>query len=180
MEPKRPLHFIKNPGTGQHSAPRPPAPQPPAPPKQQPPPPPSLAHVEQTWLDTLEREAAKIDLTSAFPSGRAATAAEIGAVVAHAQQIERWYASFLPVARQLAAQGHGRLIERVNTFLNDMRESRAIYEKMQQDARASQAATAAYATKSNEDVMAGFTAMHDKRQAVFDEMNANWAKGFKA
>lgn len=167
---KHPLHFVQA-GTGRASTPLP-APSPP--------PPPTLAEVEQTWLDTLEREAAKVHLESAFSPCRVATPAEIGVVVAEAQRMETWYASLLPVAQKLAAQGHGRLLARVNYYLADMHKTRGIYEKMQQDARASQAAATDYVTKSDAETMAGYTALHDKQQAVFDESNANWEKGFKS
>jgi hypothetical protein len=173
---KHPLHFIQA-GTGRASAP-PPTPTPAPPPQQQPPP--SLAHVEQTWLDTLEAEAAKVHLESSFSPYHVATAAEIGVVVAEAQRMETWYASLLPVAEKLAAQGHGRLLARVNYYRTDMHATRGIYEKMQQDARASEAATTDYITKSHTETMAGYTEMHDKQQAAYDEANDKWEKGFNS
>ncbi|MDQ6942471.1 MAG: hypothetical protein M3169_08165 [Candidatus Eremiobacteraeota bacterium] len=138
-----------------------------------------LDRVEQNWIDTLERERAKIPrLEDAFHAGRPATPAEIGAVVIHAQQIENWFAGFLTVAQDLAAHGHTRLLQRINTYLADIREARAIYQKMQQDAGASQNATGAIMTASNQDTLKRLEAMHDARQAVFDEMNAQWTKTF--
>jgi hypothetical protein len=169
---KHPLHFIQA-GTGRASAPTPP-------PHQPAPSPPSPAQVEQNWLDELEGEAAKVHLESSFSPDRVATAAEIGLVVAEAQRMETWYASLLPIAQQLAAQGHGRLLARVNDYVADMHKTRGIYEKMQQDALASQAATADYVRKSNAETMAGYATMHDKQQAVFDDSNANWEKGFNS
>jgi hypothetical protein len=138
-----------------------------------------LDRVEQNWIDTLERERAKIPpLEAAFHAGRPATPAEIGAVIVHAQQIENWFAGFLTVAQDLAAHGHTRLLHLVNAYLDDIRQTRAIYQKMQQDARASQNAIGAIVTASNQDTLARFEAMHDARQAVFDEMNAQWQKTF--
>jgi len=94
--------------------------------------------------------------------------------------METWYASLLPVAQKLAAQGHGRLLARVNYYLTDMQKTRGIYEKMQQDARASQVAVTDYVRQSGTETMAGYTAMHDKQQAAYDEANAKWEKGFNS
>ncbi len=168
-EHKQTLHFMR-PGFGMLSQLKP-QPQP------QPVP---LDRVEQNWIDTLERERAKIpSLADAFHAGRPATPAEIGAVIIHAQQIENWFAGFLKVAQELTAQGHTRLLHLVNAYLEDIRETRAIYQKMQQDARASQNTIGAIVTASNQDTLTRLGAMHDARQAVFDEMNAQWAKTFK-
>jgi hypothetical protein len=140
-----------------------------------------LDNLEHTWLDMLERETAKMPpLTQAFHADRPATPAEIGAVVVHAQQIETWYANFLPVARQLANHGRTRLIERVNAYLDDMRATVAIYKTMHQDACTSDGTLRTIMRASNDDTHTRFGAMHDARQAVFDEANALWWKSFKS
>ena len=98
----------------------------------------------------------------------------------HAQQNETWYANFLPVARQLAEHGRTRLIERVNAYLDDTRAQVAIYKKMHEDACASDRTLHAIMAASNDDTHTRFGAMHDARQAVFDEANALWWKSFKS
>ena len=121
-----------------------------------------LDNLEHTWLEMLERETAKMpSLADAFHAGRTASPAEIGAVVEHAQQIETWYTNFLPVARQLAKHDRTRLLDRVNAYIDDMRETIAIYRTMQQDARTADRALHTIMTASNEDTRARLGAMHD-------------------
>lgn len=165
---------------------------------------PNPAQTEPDWLAAVERESANVSpqLTAMIPVDRPASVAELQAAVAYTRRVEDWYLHMLGPANAL---GFGRLTQRLNDVLADVRRSRSTCEKMlldriaaQQAAFASQpppppppdpaaARNAAIARQQAEweearrRQQAQFEAAqeaHRKQQEMFDAQNKAWSDSF--
>jgi hypothetical protein len=139
-----------------------------------------LDQLERTWVDALEQGAMKTRLDKTWPDWRPGTYAEIGQMIAHAQQIEAWYGQFRATAEKLAAAGRPRLKDELKRYVDDIKGAEAIFRQMQQSAIVTNTNIDAIVNKSHADTMASLTAMHDARQAAYDAANAAWSKQFNS
>ena len=136
-----------------------------------------LAQTEQTWLDAVEREKAKVDAALQLPN-RLLSDAELAGALATLQQAASWYASLTATAQGLANAGYGRLAQRVSFLLGDAQKAAGIVQEMIQSRVATNKTIADIQRKSADDTLAALQDMNASQQAAFDAMNQQWRDMF--
>jgi non-ribosomal peptide synthetase component F len=162
---------------------------------------PDPTHTEDDWLAAVERERAAVSpaLTALVPADCQATVAELQAAVAYARRVEDWYLYMLGPAKAL---GFGRLAQRLNDVLAEVRAARATCEGMLLKRIAAQQAifdsqppppdpVAAHTEKLAKQMAAweaqrkqrqaefdAWAEAHRKRQAAYDAQNQAWSDRF--
>ena len=140
------------------------------------------AQYEQSCLDALEAQskAALNWFQTALPSNRAATPAEIATVLQYAGQMAQYYASFEPIATQLATSGLTRLSQRLQQLESDLRTAQQTYWEIYQSAVGAIAATTEYQRQVQQDILKMQSDTIKHRQEVFDEMNQRFIDSLRS
>ncbi len=168
---------------------------------------PDPVNTEEEWLTAVERERDTVSpaLTAMLPADRPATVAQVQAAVAFTRRVEDWYLYMLGPAKAL---GLGRLVQRLNEVLAEIRTSRGTCEAMllkriaaqqavfdsqpppappapppdpvaaHRDALAKQMAVWEQRRKEQQAQFDAWQEQHRKQQAEYDARNKAWSDGF--